>query len=317
MMGWTPFPATLAYLSLGLASVACAPAHDAPSLYQALQDTDPEVRLDARDTIASLKAAGDYQVFARGLDSPSPLHKIQSILYLAEMPQEGASRTLRELLARDRRLMLAFNPIRLKPSIEEHDSRIMVAHLIRSRGGDDKALPTLLEGLDPSQDREVVVGTCFAVGALGDPGGIPFLASAARSPEVAVARAAVQALGQFELGEILGALDEALSHPAKEVRGDVLSSLAPSGDGPGLDLVLRVAGSDPEETLRLTAIERLSVASDPTVTGFLIDLLDDESENIRRSVSQFLSRRTGQNFGEDHSRWSRWWSEQSAGDPAC
>ncbi len=312
----TPLRVKLACLCLGIASVACAQAYDAPSLYQALQDPDPEVRLDAQETIARIKAEGKYEVFARGLDSPAPLHKIQSILNLAEMPQEGASRALRELLARDRRLMLAFNPIRLKPTSEEHDSRIMVAHLIRTRGGDAKALPLLIEGLDPSQDREVVMGTCFAIGALADPGGIPFLASAARSPEIAVARSAVQALGQFDLEEILGALEEALSHPAKEVRGDVLSALGTSGDQAGLDLIRKVAGSDPDETLRLTAIERLSVASDPAITGFLIDLLEDESAYIRQSVARYLLRRTGQEFGEDHSRWSRWWSEHPTDGPA-
>ena len=316
MTGWTPLRAKLACLYLSIASVACAQAYDAPSLYKALQDPDPEVRLDAQETIARIKAEGNYEVFARGLDSPAPLHKIQSILNLAEMPQEGASRALRELLARDRRLMLAFNPIRLKPSSEEHDSRIMVAHLIRARGGDAKALPLLIEGLDPSQDWEVVTGTCFAIGALADPGGIPVLASAARSPEIAVARAAVQALGQFDLEEIFEALEEALSHPAKEVRGDVLSALGTSGDQAGLDLIRKVADSDPDETLRLTAIERLSVASDPAITGFLIDLLEDESAYIRQSVARYLSRRTGQNFGEDHSRWSRWWSEHPTDGPA-
>ena len=316
MMGRTPLRAKLACLSVGIASFACAQAYDAPSLYKALQDPDPEVQLDAKETIARIKAEGDYKVFARGLDSPAPLDKIQSILNLAEMPQEGASRTLRELLARDRRLMLAFNPIRLKPTSEVHDSRIMVAHLVRIRGGDAKALPLLIEGLDPSQDRDVVAGACFAIGALADPDGIPFLAGAARSPEIVVARAAVQALGQFELEAIVGALEEALSHPSEEVRGDVLSSLQPSGDQAGLDLIRKVAGSDPDESLRLRAIERLSAASGPAITGFLIDLLNDESAYIRQSVAGYLARRTGQDFGEDHSRWSTWSSEHPTDDPA-
>ena len=77
-----------------------------------------------------------------------------------------------------------------------------------------------------------------------------------------------------------------------------------------------MAGSDPDETLRLTAIERLSIASDPAITGFLIDLLDDESASIRQSVARYLSRRTGQDFGEDPSRWSSWWSEHPTDGPA-
>lgn len=302
--------AGLAFVAI-LAPLGCAPAHDAPTLYAELQDPDPEVRLDAQDKIARIVRSGDHRVFVRGLDSPVALHRVQSILYLADMPQEGARAALRELLSVDRRMMLPFNPIRLKPTSEEHDSRILVAHLIRGRGEDPKALPILLEGIDPSQEPDLVMGSCFAIGALGDPGGIPFLAAASRSPEVDVARAAVQALGQFREPEVLDALEHVLSHPSPEVRGDALTALETREGPAALDLMRRMALTDPAEQVRLVAIERVSQSSDPSITGFLIDLLRAEEMTVRVTAAEALARRTGQSFGEDADRWSRWWASQS------
>ncbi len=288
----------------------CAPAYDAPTLFAELQHPDPEIRLDARQAIARLVVEGNHEVFVRGLDSPVDLHKIQSVLYLAEIQTPGASRALRELLAADRRMMLPFNPIRLKPSSEEFDSRIMVAHIIATRGGDPEALPILLNGLDVSQEPEMVSGACFAIGALGDPGGLPFLAAACRSPEEEVARAAVQALGHFKEPAALEALVGVASHPSVQVRGDILSSLSAHEPSGILPLLETLARSDPDERLRVSAIQRLEVGRDPSGTKILIELLRDPSIPVRAAAAHSLTRRTGEDFGQDPAGWSRWWSQE-------
>jgi HEAT repeat protein len=295
-----------------LAGAACSPAHDASTLFAELQHPDPEVRLDARQKIDRIISAGDYKVFVRGLESPDDLHKVQSILYLADMPQEGARRALRGLLSVKRRMMLPFNPIRLKPSLEDHDSRILIAHLVAVRGGDPEALPVLLDGLDPSDRADIVTGSCFAIGALADPGGIPFLSAVLRSPDLEVVRAAVQALGQFREPTSIEALSAVVSHPSVEVRADILSSLDVRETPGSIDLVLKIARSDPSEDLRTSAIRRLEMGPDSVVTPALIELLRDPSAIIRATAASSLTRRSGRNFGEDADRWSRWWDEQTS-----
>lgn len=295
-----------------LAGAACAPAYDAPTLFAELRNPDPEVRLDARQKIERIMRTGDYKVFVRGLNSPDDLHKVQSILYLADMPQEKARKALLGLLSLDRRMMLPFNPIRQKPSPEDHDSRILVAHLVAVRGGDPEALPILLAGLDPSQQADVVAASCFAVGALGDPGGIPFLTATLRSPHVEAVRAAVQALGHFREPEALDALAMVISHPSSEVRGDLLSALNVREAPESVELVKRLARSDPMEALRLSAIRRLATSPDSAAAPLLIELLRDPSSVIRSAAASSLARRSGRDFGEDVDRWARWWSEQSS-----
>ncbi|MFQ5877246.1 MAG: HEAT repeat domain-containing protein [Acidobacteriota bacterium] len=292
-----------------VACAACAPAHDAATLFRDLQDEDPEVRLDARETLARILSDGDYGVFVRGIDGEEPTYRVQSILYLARMRQPGARAALRDLLRVDRRMMLPINPIRLKASRQENDSRILVAHLIASGGGDPEALPVLLNGLDASLAPDVVEGTCFAIGALGDARGIPFLASAARSPEVKVARAAVQALGRFREPEALEAVRAAASHLSEEVRGDALSALDIWEPGEVIDVLEMVAGSDPAAEIRASAIHRLGRSGDTTLVPFLIERLASEDEMVRLAALGALGQLTGERLGPRPQAWRRWWAE--------
>jgi HEAT repeat protein len=296
-----------AALVLGLA--ACAPAHDAESLFTRLRSNDVEVRQDAAEELEAVLKQGDYKVFERGLKSPNRMHQIESITYLARMPQPEARAALRDLLRVGRRTMLPYNPIRLKPQSEETDSRILVAHLIEESGGDPEAAGAIIEGVGEGQPQDVLTGACFALGALRDPKGIPFLVTSSRSRDVEVARAAIQALGQFhDRPEVLEALRAASSHPELVVREDVLSSLDLQG-GPGAAELLReISVKDPSATIRATAIERLPRFKDPSLVPFLIDQLKRREEPAASTTLRTLVQLTGQNLGSDPEKWSRWWA---------
>ena len=296
-------------LAAGFAGLlACAPADDAQSLFRDLQSGDSEVRQDAAQRLETVIGRGDWRVFARGAAEGPPLVRAQSLLYLARLTQPEARAALRDFLRLDRRTLLPFNPIRLKPSTEEADSRILVANLIAENGGDPQAVGVLVAGLD-DQSAEVLTGTCYALGALRDPQGIPFLAEMTHRPETDLVRAAVQALGSFRTPEAIAALRGVVSHPSAEVRGDLLSSLELQ-EGAGVEEVLRTIGSsDPVPEIRASAIVQTSRFRNPATVPYLIERLKDRDEAPRLAAQQALKQITGEALGPRAEAWSRWWAK--------
>src|SRR5437867_7453252 len=120
----------IAVAALTLLAAACAPAHDVRALFKDLQSPDIEAREDAAAELEALVRKGDYRVFLQGVESSEGLYKAQSIMYLSRVEGPEARRALRELLRVERRGMIPFNPIRMRPASEETDSRLLVGNLI-------------------------------------------------------------------------------------------------------------------------------------------------------------------------------------------
>jgi HEAT repeat protein len=299
----------LAILVLG----GCAPAYDTDSLFDGLQDPDPEARQEAGETLEKIVRAGDYMVFVRGLDSPNMLHRAQSIVFLARITKPEGRNALRTLLRMDKRMMLPFNPIRMRPASEETDSRVLVAHLIAVTEKDPEAIDALLEGANQGQPPAVVTATCFAIGALGDPKGLPFLAAATHNSDVEVVRAAVQALGRFHEPEALEALKGLTSHPASEVRSDVLTAMQ-ERDVPGAVEILQTMGvSDPSSDLRAGAIKALMMKRDNAVLApYFIERLQKGDPLSRSAAREALEKISGRNLGTQPAAWTKWWKENQA-----
>lgn len=286
----------------------CAPADDIEKLFADLASSDLEVRQEAGDRIDALVQQGRYEVFTRGLKSPNLSVRAQSMVQLARMPVPGARQAMRDLLARDRRMMLPYNPIRLKPMRELNDSRILAANLIRRGGGDPEAIDVLLHGAEENATPEETVGTCLAIGALYDPKGIPFLDKASKHPDLEVVRAATQALGQFNTPEALASLKRLSTHTAPEVRADVVSALS-SRDGQEVEDILKTVGtSDPSSDLRGAALQGLGRFKDPTLVPWLIARLKDAPADARPAVLQALNQVTGQALGPNPESWTRWYA---------
>jgi len=291
----------------------CAPAHDVESLFRDLQSNDGETRQEANDTVDALVRDGDYKVFLRGIDNQNPIYRAESIVILARMTQPEARRALRELLRVEKRMMLPYNPIRMKASSELNDSRILVAHLIARTAKDPEAVDVLLQGVDQQQPADVVTGTCLALGALEDPKAIPFLAETSKSRDVDVARAAVQALSRFQQPEVVAALKELIAHPAPEVRSDVLTALSGRQGEATIDLLEKMGSSDPSPELRASAIRALMQTGGLALTPYLVDRLRAGDEETRTAALEALHKVTGRSLGPRPQAWSAWWSQNQAG----
>jgi HEAT repeat protein len=285
---------------------ACAPARDAETLFRQLRSADIEARQEATEQLDDLVRNGRSEVFIKALDNPERLYRAQSMIYLAQIQKPEARTALRELLRLDRRSMLPFNPIRLKPSAEETDSRILVANLLAQTGGDPGALAVLIAGTE-GQEAAVLVDTCFAVGALQDPKGIPFLATQVRHPDKGVARAAVQALSRFRGPEVLAAIRPVLQHPSLEVRMDILGTLDLQDAPEAVEMLKTLGASDPAPEVRAGAIQQLARSKDPSVVPYLIERLGARDDQTRRAALTTLASITGQALGPRPDAWARWW----------
>jgi len=301
-----PAGAVAIALLLTAASAGCAPARDAESLFRDMGSDDSETQQDAAAELDALVSKGDSAVFERGAHSTTPVVRIHSILYLARIDTPAAHASLRGLLAVDERVLLPFNPIRMKPSAERTDSRVLVANLIGLHGGDPAAVEELTRGVDDSRPADVLAGTCLALGALRDPGGLAFLGRMVGNGDVQVVRAAVQAIGRIADDGAVPLLRTAAAHPAREVRSDVLSALGSRADAGSIAIVRSLAVSDPEREIRLSAIRQAGVDRSAGGVEFLIGLLVKADAETRATVLEVLGRLTGQVLGPKPEAWSRW-----------
>ena len=301
-----------AAVTWSLLASACAPAHDPETLYRDLQSNDLEVRQEASDTVDALIREGDYRVFLRGLESPNPIYRAESIVYLARLPQPEARRNLIDLLRIEKRMMLPYNPIRLKPSSTPSDSRILVAHMIKTFGKDPGAVPALLAGMERDQPDDVIIGTCFALGALEDPAGVSYLVQASQNRNVEIARAAVQSLARLQGADALKALADLARHPVMEVRGDVVSALSLRNEDLAIEALKSMGASDASPDVRAAAIRGLMQSGRPALTPYLIERLRAGDETTRAAAVEVLQKLTGRSFGARADLWSKWWTESQA-----
>jgi HEAT repeat protein len=293
-------------LILTAAIAGCAPARDADALFRDMASEDGEAQQDAAAELDALVRRGDSSVFERGAHSATPMVRIHSILYLARIDTPAAHAALRGLLAVDERVLLPFNPIRMKPSSERTDSRVLVANLVGLHGGDPGAVEELTRAVDERRPVDVLTGTCLALGALRDPGGLAFLGRMIGYDDVQVVRAAVQALGRIKDDGVVPLLRAAAAHPEPQVRSDVLSALGSRDDAGSLAIVRSLAVSDPERDIRLGAIRQASVDRSAAGIEFLIGLLAKADAETRATILEVLGRLTGQSLGPRPEAWTRW-----------
>ncbi len=302
-------PALLLLCALPL---ACAPAEDAEALFLDLDNQDFESRLEAREELADLVRQGRYDVFVRSLDSENLQIRALSIIYMSQMPHPKARAATRTLLSVDRRMMLPYNPVAMKPSRTTADSRVLVAVLISRSGGDPEAIDLLLAGVDPDDDPEVVKGTCLAIGALRDSQGLPFLVEVSGLRDDDLVRSAVQAMGHIRHPEAIIALEASVDHPAMPVRADVLSALSMWPGGETRQLIRRIGSGDAFPELRVNAIEVLAQQRELSLVPYFIERLGDPDIRVQTAAARALNRATGQTIGDDAAGWKSWWAANEA-----
>jgi HEAT repeat protein len=111
------------------------------------------------------------------------------------------------------------------------------------RLGDARAVPELRRTVEQgtaSPDAQSVIYAAWALGAIADPAAVPDLLALARSADAGFRKAAVHALGRFDVPEAREAVAAALADPAVDVRWNAAVALARGGDARGVPVLLQM-----------------------------------------------------------------------------
>lgn len=132
--------------------------------------------------------------------------------------------------------------------------------LALGRLGDRQAVPALRKALDPSADSETVIYAIWALGSIGDPTAVPDLVRLSASDDRGLRKAAVHALGVFDLNEAHDALVAALADAAADVRWNAALALGRRGDVAAAPVLLQMLDREALAKLESEAPEEKAVA---------------------------------------------------------
>ncbi|OHB77805.1 MAG: hypothetical protein A2Z34_02720 [Planctomycetes bacterium RBG_16_59_8] len=102
------------------------------------------------------------------------------------------------------------------------------------------------------------------------------------------------------------------------VRWKAILSLINLGKKEALPHLQTCIRKEKGEQLRGTYLEKLGSAyrKERSVLPFLMEFIDDPSENVRRGVMDALHEVSRQEYGRDAAKWKAWWAEQKKLSPA-
>ncbi|HEU5182743.1 MAG TPA: HEAT repeat domain-containing protein [Candidatus Polarisedimenticolia bacterium] len=290
---------------------ACAAEVDVEKLFVQSNSDDYEERVEARQRLAELIESGSVEPFAKGLQSPNVETRVQSILHLLAIHTPESKKPLVGELELSRRFNTFYNPIRLVPVSTPSDSRIMVAHILESKGGDPKAVEILADSYGKEPDTATRVATVYALGALQDKAAVPALHKALRDPEMDVVRAALEGLTQIRTPGIAGMLIEGLADQNETIRANSATALSSFGEPDAAKALLDALHKDPSPKVRLSAVGALPNAAGYAAFNPILSLLKDPHAppEMKDQAATSLQSLTGQDFGQDAARWAKWWEQ--------
>jgi HEAT repeat protein len=306
---------TLVLLALlALLSGSCAPRTDVEKLFVQMNSDDYEERVEARQRLGELVEKGEVEPFARGLRSRHAETRVQCILHLLAIRSPEAKTPLVGELELSRRFNVFYNPIRLVPVSTPSDSRIMIANILWTKGGDPRAAETLAKDYGHEPDVPTRVSTVYALGALHDSTAVPALKNALKDEDMRVTQAAVEGLKMMEAPGIVESLVQNLTDSREKVRSNSASALGGFHDPAVSDALIKTVRQDASERVRLAALQALPNAGGFPTFGVILGLLKDprSDEALKDQAAKALSSLTGQDLGQDTVRWSKWWDQHKA-----
>ncbi|QDU63485.1 hypothetical protein Pan216_43650 [Planctomycetes bacterium Pan216] len=138
------------------------------------------------------------------------------------------------------------------------------------------------------------------------------LIKVARTETAALARAeAVTSLGSYDHADARAAIMEAAYDVDAEVRRSACHALVKNHGTGTVDLLGRVAASDDNLDVRITATECLTEVEEPGTDRYLVECLRDRDITITKCAAEALTDRHSVDHGVDYAAWS----EHLAGAP--
>lgn len=244
--------------------------------------------------------------------------------YLAEVRSGSANRRWQAAFELSKVLLAKKDPALADPRFvaelvalfdqAAHDDPRVRRYLALALGrlGDKRAVPSLLRALQREQadeaapdDPETQIYAIWSLGVIGDPSAVPSLAALAAGEDAGLRKAAVHALGSFDIPEARGALRRGLEDGVDDVRWNAALGLARQGDAASTPVLLQMMdrerlaavpglSAEQRELAILAAVDASEQLDDGRLSAALENLARaDASLKVRDSARTMLASKRG------------------------
>jgi len=162
------------------------------------------------------------------------------------------------------------------------------------------------------EDEEIRMDAAWTLGDIGPEAkdAIPTLINLLEDEDILVRVYAAEALYKIDPERCVTTLIALLEHGDGEIRSsaaDALGMIGPEAKDaiPALINLLE----DEDEFVRLSTTVALGDIGAQEAVPALINALKDEDFMVRNFAAESLTKITGEDFGEDQSKWQQWWEE--------
>lgn len=167
-----------------------------------------------------------------------------------------------------------------------------------------------------NENGEVRKNAARALGEIKDRRAVKTLIAALDDEDKDFREIVVQALGRIEDSRVVEPLISVLNNQDEDesVRWEAAASLGKIKSSRSVEPLIH-ALKDKSRDIRGVAAAALGEISDDRAIEPLIEALKDRDKSIRRNIALALRKITGQDFGEDHKKWKKWWQKNKEESP--
>lgn len=169
------------------------------------------------------------------------------------------------------------------------------------------AVEPLIASLN-DEDPNIRKMAAKTLGNIGDPCAVDSLIISLKDENWDVRGDACYALGKIKNIRAVEPLVDVLKDEKPTVRAGAVWALGEIKDKRVLELLI-VALKDKDKWVRSKTVEALGKIKDPRVVEYLLVGLNDEDSDVRWYVATALKEVTEKDFGEDVTKWQKWWEE--------
>ena len=275
--------------------------------------TDSEKRIAAIKTIIS-QVDSDYSKISRSIYIAEQIELLKSSDYI----ERGTAAERLSEEASDKAIYNVAIPALIELSKDSNENvRQSAVYALKSFSDDKRVISAAIESLkDPSP--YVVDGAAEIIAKAKDASAIPALidafkgeswqtasfalddfgklaikplTEALKNPDPNIRKGAAYTLGEINDASAVPALSEALKDPEINVRNQIVESLGGIKDPAVLDPIIKILKTDPESSIRRTALASLALRGaikDPRVVPALIEALKDPDINVGKAAASSL-----------------------------
>ena len=158
------------------------------------------------------------------------------------------------------------------------------------------------------EDKYVRKGAVIALGEIGDERAVEPLIATLKDKDSNVLKNTAEALGKIGDERAVEPLKQALKDKSKDVQIWAAFGLYKLGDTQKIEFLI-TALKDEDSNVRENAAEALGKIKDPRAIEPLIGALKDEKSIVKGAAAKALLEITGEDFGEDQTKWQEWWKK--------